>query len=198
MPDGVAEDLPFACDDAVDKDEPGDRRHHAVIEDVDPPRAADPFQPRIKDGKADKAEPEGGHRIAEQADDADALIEPRAAAGGCKNAERDADQHAEDDAECRHLERRREDTGKVFGNRLAGGNRGAKIAGGDIADIADELGDQRLVEPHFLADALIDHNGRAVADDSENRVDRHDAADEEGDREQAKEGYRERNQEAHQ
>ncbi len=120
MPDRVAEDLPVAGDDAVDEDKAGDRGDDAVVEDIDPTRAADPFQLRVEDGEPDEAEPEGRHRITEQADDADALIEPGAAAACGDDAERHADQYAEDDAERRHLQRRREDPGEILDHRLAG------------------------------------------------------------------------------
>ena len=108
------------------------------------------------------------------------------------DAHRHAEQHADDDAERRHFERRRKDPLQVVGDRLAGRDRDAEIALQHVADIVDELDQQRLVEAHLDARRFVDGRRRAVADDRQHRIDRHDAADEEGDGEQPEEGQRHR------
>jgi len=76
----------------------------------------------------------------------------------------------------------------VFQHRPGGEDRGAEIAVQQLGDIDPELDVERLVERQLGADARIDLRQGAVADDGEHRVDRHDAADHESDREEAEEG----------
>ena len=58
-----------------------------------------------------------------------------------------------------------------------------------------ELLDERQVEAEFLARALVDVRRRAVADDGQHRIDRHDAADEERDGDEPEEGRRQHDDE---
>jgi hypothetical protein len=58
----------------------------------------------------------------------------------------------------------------------------------------------RLIEPELQVDGVVDVLRRSVADDGQNRIERHDPADQEGDGGQADEGERqgrENPQEAH-
>ena len=69
-----------------------------------------------------------------------------------QNAERHGDQHGQDQAEQRQFGRGRQAALDLAHHRLAGGERIAEIAMGEVVDIADELLGQRPVEAERLAD----------------------------------------------
>ena len=75
----------------------------------------------------------------------------------------------------------------IVQHRLRGQDRGAEIALQDIADVADELLPERQVQPHLDPHPLIRLGVGAVADGGQNRIDRHDAADQERHQQQAQE-----------
>ena len=85
---------------------------------------------------------------------------------------------------------------EVLGDRAAGGDRHAEVAGQHVAHVGEELHDERPVEPHLDPRRLVDLRGGAVAHHRQHRVDRHHAADEEGDGEEAEEGERHHHDEA--
>lgn len=84
----------------------------------------------------------------------------------------------------RQLDRRREDPGDVLDHGMRGQQRGAEIAVDHVAQIIEELDQQRLVEPELMIDLVIGRLGCTLADDGENGVERHHPADDEGDEEQ--------------
>ncbi len=161
-----------------------------------PPRSRHPAEPGVEEQQPDQPEPERRHRVAEEADDADGLVDPGPLPVGGDQPHRHAEEDADEDAERRHLQRGREDAGEVVGHRAAGGDRHAEVAGQDVADVGGELHDQRPVEAHGDARVLVDLLGGAVADHREHRVDRHDAPDEEGDGEKPEEGQEHHHDEA--
>ena len=82
------------------------------------------------------------------------MVDPRAGPGRGENAERNRDHDRDDEAEQRQFGGRRQAVADFGRDRLAGGERIAEIAMGEIVGVAEELLDQRLVEAELLADLL--------------------------------------------
>ncbi|EGE57244.1 hypothetical protein RHECNPAF_4460014 [Rhizobium etli CNPAF512] len=183
--DDVAEDVvehvPLPLPGAVEQIKTGDRRERIFEDDVDAAGKGHPAQLRIEDDERNQRQPEDRHRITDQADDAHHLVGDAAAAHGGENAERHTDAGADQRSERRELDRRRHDAADIDHDGVGGQHRIAEIAGQDAFDIDEKLLVERQIEAHFLAHTLDDMGGRAVAEDGEHGIDRHDPADEEGD-----------------
>ena len=104
--------------------------------------------------------------------------------------------HADDGGDGGELEGGREDADDVLDHRARGQHALAEVALQHMLDVDQELLPQRQVETEGDARLLVDHVRGAVADDGEHRIDRHHAADQEGDQEEAQEGDRERERQA--
>ncbi|MGZ2503942.1 hypothetical protein ACVINI_004424 [Rhizobium beringeri] len=143
---------------------------------------------RIEDDERDQRQPEDRHRITDQTDDAHHLVDDAAATHRGENTERHADESANQRSERRKLDRRRKCTANIDHDGIGRQDRITEIAGQDAFDIDEELLIERQVEAHLLAYALDDMVGRAIAEDGEHGIDRHDAADEKGDGQQAEIG----------
>jgi hypothetical protein len=93
---------------------------------------------------------------------------------------RHAERHADDEADGRQFERCGEKGEEVGEDRPRGGERDAEIAAQQLQHIFPELLPHRLVEPELEKYPLIDFRRRLLADDRQYRINRQDAADEEG------------------
>ncbi len=124
------------------------------------------------------------------------MVDELAALDGSGDPERNAEERAQQRAERCQFQRGGKIAGDVLDDRPRGQHRIAEIGTEHVADIDGELPPERQVEAHFLADAGIDMGGGAVADHGQHRVHRHDAADEEGHRQQPEDRDRQHQQEA--
>ncbi len=122
------------------------------------------------------------------------MVGPAVLAEGCVDPERHARRHADDDAERRKLDRGREDPADLLDHRPVGNGRGAEVALQDAADVAQELHRERLVEPKLLTRRGVGLGRGLVADDRHDGIDRHDAADDEGDEQKPRERQRQSGQ----
>ncbi|MCY1234975.1 hypothetical protein D9M72_475760 [compost metagenome] len=188
MAENVPQHVPLPLPERVEQVEAGDRRERIFEDDVDAAGIGDPFQPRVKDEQRQERQPEDRHRVADEADDADDLVGDAAALDGGENAERHAEDGADEGAERRKLHGRREDAADVGHDGVRGRHRNAEIAGQRLADIDEELLVEGQVQPHRLARPFDDVRRRPVAENGQNRVDRDHPADEEGDGQKAEIG----------
>ncbi len=188
MSPGIVEDVPLSLHRRVEEIKAGDRREGVFIDDVEPRRESDPLQLGVEEDQPQQPEPEDRHRIADQADEAHDLVDEAAAPHRREHAERHADDGADDGAQRGELDGRGENTADVGHHRIGGQHRGAEIAAEGVFDIDVELLDQRQVETHLAARALDDAGRGPVAEHGQHRVDRDDAANEEGHREKTEIG----------
>ena len=159
--------------------------------DVDAAGPADPAELGVEQQQGHQAEPEDRHRIADQAEHAHDLVE-RACPGAPPPARRAARRATAPIRmpSGRQLQRRREDALDVVDDRV--GRSAPKCRNRRCSAFADidrrTAASSGLSRPSSSRTALDHVLGRAVADDRQHRIDRHHAADEEGDRKQAEEG----------
>ena len=184
----IAENLEIPCDQAVDQDHAGYVRHHILEEDIEPSRPADPAKHAVEHQQADQAEPEDRHGIPEEAQHADDLIRPAALVDCGDDTHGDTENDAEHGGDGRQLQGCWKHPDDILRDRSCGQQGGAEIAPENIADVVEKLDIERLIQTHRLAGGLIDFFARLVADNGERRIDRHDAADDEGDKQQPDEG----------
>ena len=194
MAERVPEHVALAGDQAVDGDQAGDRRHDVVVGDVEAPRTLDPAELGVEQQQPDQPEPEHRHRIAEQRAEADHLVLPAPAMGGGDHAERHAEHHADEQRQEGQLDGGGKDAGHVLEHRVRGDQRDAEIAMQHFLQIAPVLHRDRQVDADLDPHPVIGRARGLVAHDGEHRVDRDDAADEEGDAGQPEEGERHREQ----
>ena len=169
------------------------------VDDVDAARARRPSRAwRRTRSSADQAEPEDRHRIADQADDADDLVDRGCrACTAAQHAERHAEHGADERAERRQFERRREDAADVAHHRVGGQHRRA-----EIARAAPSRGRCRTARraagrgPAPRAPRSTTCAGARSPTIGQHRIDRHHAADEEGDGQQPEIGRDDDDQEA--
>ena len=137
---------------AVDQVEAGDGRRRR-IEDVEPPeRRRRPAELEVEHVDQQQAGEEHRQRHTRGCDDPAGVVDERALLHGGEDAERHRDQHRDDEAHQGQLRRGGQARGDIVEHRLAGGERLAEIAMGEVDDIAHELLGQRLVEAELLAD----------------------------------------------
>ena len=96
------------------------------------------------------------------------------------NAERNAEHNADEERQHRKLEGRREHVQQVTQDRLRRDDGSAEITVQDLHQIAPVLYWYGKVEADLGADAGIGLDRRFITHDREYRIDRDDAADEEG------------------
>ena len=176
-----AERLEIARDQGVDQIEAGHRRRRAV-EHIEPAeRRRRPAEPEIEDvdqhqaGKEHRQRYAGGRRYPAE------MVDPRARPGRGQHAERDRDHDRNQQPEQRQFGGSRQAVADFGRDRLAGGQRIAEIAMGEIVGVAEELLDQRLVEAEFLADLLDRFLGRGGAGEIRRRIAGQRARQQEGD-----------------
>ncbi len=123
------------------------------------------------------------------------MVRPAAVMGRAEDTHRHAGDDAEDRGQRRQLDGGRGEMQDVVKDRAGRDDGCAEVALKHMRQIDPELDVERLVQREFLAHPRIDGGKGPVADDGQNRVDRHHPADQEGDREQAEEGQQDRAQE---
>jgi hypothetical protein len=101
---------------------------------------------------------------------------------------RHAGEHADQDREGRELQGRGKDARDVLRDRPSARARLAEIALRHALDVAAELHPDRPVETELLARLEVGLLRGLVADRRDDRIDRHHAADHEGDEEEARQG----------
>ncbi len=144
----------------------------------------------VKHEERHQRQPEYRHRIADEGHDAHDVIDPCVALYRGDDARRYAKTGADQDAEDRKFERRRKEPRDVRRDRPVRHHRGAQIETDDVPDIGAELHDHRLVEAHFPEHPVVDVLRRLIADDGQDRVDRHHPPDEERQRDKAEQRQR--------
>ena len=82
------------------------------------------------------------------------MIEERVRPRRRNDSERHGDRHGYDEPEHGELGGGRQAGLDLVGDRLAGGERIAEVAAGQVADVANELQVKRFVEAEFHADLL--------------------------------------------
>ncbi len=190
--DGVPEDVPFAGERGIDQQHAGQGLDQAVVEHIEPARPGDEIELGVEDQQADQAEPEHRHRVADQAEQADRVVDQATLVDRGQHAHGHAEQHAQERRHGGELEGRREDARDVAQHRVGGQHRAAEVAAQDVADVDQELLPERQVQAKLDPHPLVDVGRRAIADRGQHRIDRHHAADQEGDQQQAEEGEGER------
>jgi len=113
----------------VQEIEAGDRREGVFENDVDAAGKGHPAQLRVEDDERNQRQPEDRHRITDQADDPHDLVGDAAAAHRGENAERHADESADQRSERCKLHRRRKCTANIDHDRIGRQDRIAEIAG---------------------------------------------------------------------
>ncbi len=176
----IPEHVPLPGEDRIDQDHAGDRGHHALVEDADPARAADPAENAVEYQKPDEAEPEDRHRVADQRHDAGDLVDPAAATDRGDDAQRDPDHDTDQRSQRGKFKRRGEDPADVVDHRVRGQERDAEIAVNHVAQVIEKLHQDRLVEAHLVKDRVIGLFGGALADHGKHGVLRHQPANDEG------------------
>ncbi len=192
----VPEHFPLAGEQRVDQDDAGHLRRDAVIEHVEPSRPRDPAEMDVEHQEPDEAEPEHRHGIADEPDDAHDMVDEASLVHRGEDAERHADQDADEGRRRRQLERRREHPFEILDDGLCRDHRIAEIAVQHRVRIDHVLLDQRPVELELVAQPVIGFGRRPVAEDRHHRIDRDDPADHEGDDGEAEEGQHDRDREA--
>src|SRR5262249_29115496 len=76
----------------------------------------------------------------------------------------------------------------ILDDRMSRRDGGAEISRGDVAQVVRELHGQRLVETELQIDRAVGLLVRLVADDRDDRVHWHHAADEESERREPQQG----------
>ena len=183
---GVAQASQSPASDAVDQQHAGHLRHHVLEQHVLPPRPRRPAEGRVEHQQADQRQHEHRDRMPGQAHDPDRLVDP-AALPHRRPARRAARPPASAST-----------SATVASSSVAGKNRAISVATrllvitdrprspcSKLAGVAHELLRQRPVQPHLPPGPLDHVLRRAVADHGQHRVDRHHAADQEGDQHQA-------------
>jgi hypothetical protein len=105
-----------------------------------------------EDEDQQQPDPEIGKRPGEHAVDEDQAVGDAAAVHGDGDAERNADQHREQDRADDELQRRGQALLDIEQDRLRGSPRHAEIAGQDALQVVRVLRDERLVEPELATD----------------------------------------------
>ena len=161
-----------------------------LVGDIEPARPGGPAELAVEDEEADQPEPEDRHRIADQADEADRLVRPAPlvdrggdAGRDCRRGRRSAWRSWRAPASPGRRGRCPRSPGRAVSSDLP------KFAGEHVADIDRELRRAAACRGRAPARAASSCACRgALAEDGEHRIDRDDAADQEGDEEQAEEG----------
>ena len=143
-----------AGDQAVDQVEAGDLRRRAGEHVEAAERRRRPAEQVIEHIDQNQAGEEHRQRHARGGDHAAGMVDQRAGMCRRRDAERHRDQHRHQQAEQRQLGRRRQPALDLLADRLAGGQRIAEVAVGQIVDVIAELHDERLVETKLDADLL--------------------------------------------
>src|SRR6516165_12232042 len=113
MAEGVAENVPFACERAIDENDAGDRVDDILIEGVDAAGPKHPAELAVEEEEADEAEPEDRHRIAEEADEPHHMVEGASLLRGRHHARRHPDRDADQGRDGGELEGRREEMDEI-------------------------------------------------------------------------------------
>src|SRR5215217_405405 len=193
---GVPERVELALKQGVDEDAARDGLEEVGIAHVDAARSFDPAELGIEEEETHEAEPEDRHRIANQAQKADDLVDETSALDRGQYAERHAQNDTDEGSQTREFERCRKGVRDVGHHRPRGQDRGPEIAGDRLLAVDPELLDQGKVETELLAHPRIDVRRRAIAHDRDHGIDRDDAPDKEGDGEEAEQGRHDHDAEA--
>ncbi|MNE32299.1 hypothetical protein D3C80_1259050 [compost metagenome] len=192
MAQRTGEGLPVTRQRRVDQQQAGDLVDHAVVGQVDAPCSARPTQPGVEHQQAHHADPENRRGVAEQGDDPRHMVaNPPLIAGG-DHAQRQADQHAEQDGQRCQLDGGREHPPDVFEYRVASKQRVAEITVQQVVQVHPELGPDRFVQAHRSVHLVVGGAVGIRADHRQDWVQRHHSADEESQRQQAKQGHQDR------
>ncbi|MNV44762.1 hypothetical protein D3C71_1365310 [compost metagenome] len=181
MGDGVVKRVPVAGKQRIDRHQAGDRRDHAVIDNVLPARSGCDAKRGVKYQQRNQRQHEDGHGMAGKADDADDLVRQLTLLHGGPYAERNADQRSENECCRSKLEGGGENALDIDPDRVAGQDGIAEITVQHLRHIVEKLNDQWLVQAHFGPNPHNDVFRRVVADCRNDGIDRHDAPDQEGD-----------------
>ena len=165
-----------------------------LINIVEATRAWRPLQPGVEQGQHQQAEPENGHRVAQQGKGANRQIPRRTGVTGAQHPGDDAQYRADDQRQGRQLKGRREDRQQIVEHRLAGSAGDAKIAMGQVDQVVPELHRQRLVETQLMANLVIGRLAGMVADDLQYAVDGRQRGEREGDQQQPEQREQQRKQ----
>ena len=113
------------------------------------------------------------------------MVAELAAPCGGKYAERNPDTDTKNDRGSRQLNRGRKDTLDIAQHRQAGQQGIAQIAVHEIVQVVAKLHIQRAIQPHAFVYLHIGGMVRIRADNGQYRIERHHAADEESQCQQA-------------
>ena len=155
-------------------------RDHALINDVLSSRTGRYIERCIEDEKRYQSQHENGNRVPCKTDHADRLVDDGTLPDSSPHPQRNTDKSSNKKRSRCQFQCRGKITGDILCHRITGQNRVAEIAVQDLPDIMHELDYKWLIEPHLRADALDNSLWRIVAHRSNNRINRHDAADHEG------------------
>ena len=182
---GVPEDLAVARQQRINGHQAGAARHHTVQTKVHPPGAAHPAEPGIEHQQSHHPDPEDRRRVARQADNAHDIIGDAIAPRRRQHAQRNTEARADENRHRRQLHGGREDADNVVHHRFPGQQRVAQIAVQQVDEIDAKLGGQRFIKPQLMVNLLVGTLVSVRANNRQHRVDGHDAANSEGQQQQA-------------
>jgi hypothetical protein len=134
-----------------------------------------------KDIGEEQPQHENGDRYAEVGDEHRAHVGRRVPPVGRDDSQCHPDRDGEQQRVNSQLDRRRHALDDYLGNRLAGLDRLAEVAGGEVAQVQGELHGYRLVEPEALVEGGTGGRVRLLLEGRMTRVARDDARQDEHD-----------------
>jgi hypothetical protein len=140
----ASKNAPVVGQQGVDQHEAGARLD--VVEQVDAPGNRGPAQAHREEHDQDQAPPEDRHRVARQGDAHDPMVEQRSSLECRDHPGQQAQDAGEQQGGHGQFQGRREERGELGPDALTRTQGFAEIAVGQLADVVQVLGIQRLVQ----------------------------------------------------